>query len=59
MPEGPEIRRAADALQEQLAGRVIDSIRFGQQPLKKWEQRLIGATIKQIENPWQGDADQA
>ncbi|MBE9559657.1 MAG: endonuclease VIII [Proteobacteria bacterium] len=49
MPEGPEIRRAADALQKQLAGRVIDSIRFGQQPLKKWEQRLIGATIKQIE----------
>lgn len=49
MPEGPEIRRAADALQKQLAGRVIDSVRFGQQPLKKWEHRLIGATIKQIE----------
>ena len=24
MPEGPEIRRAADRIQEQIAGRVID-----------------------------------
>ncbi len=48
MPEGPEIRRIADALEKQIAGRVIDSIRFGLQPLKQWEQRLTGARIKDI-----------
>ncbi len=50
MPEGPEIRRLADALEKQIAGSVIDSIRFGLEPLKQWEQRLIGARIKKIES---------
>ncbi len=50
MPEGPEIRRLADALQEQVAGRVIDRIYFGLPPLKKWQSRLTGATIKKIES---------
>jgi len=49
MPEGPEIRRAADALEKQVAGRVIDSIRFGLDVLKPWESRLTGAKIKKIE----------
>jgi endonuclease-8 len=50
MPEGPEIKRLADALQKQIAGSVIDSIRFGLEPLKQWEQRLTGARIKKIES---------
>ncbi len=49
MPEGPEIRRIADALEKQIAGRVIDSIRFGPDSLKQWESRLNGARIKKIE----------
>lgn len=49
MPEGPEIRRLADALQKQIAGRVIDSIRFGLEPLKQWEQCLTGVKITKVE----------
>ena len=49
MPEGPEIRRAADALQKQIAGCVIDAIYFGLEPLKQWEHRLIGARVKKVE----------
>jgi len=49
MPEGPEIKRIADALEKQIAGHVIDSIRFGLAPLKQWEPRLIGAKINNIE----------
>ena len=48
MPEGPEIRRLADALEKQVAGRVIDSIRFGLDSLKPWESHLTGAKIKKI-----------
>ena len=50
MPEGPEIKRLADALQKQIAGSVTDSIRFGLAPLKRWEHRLSGARIKKIES---------
>jgi endonuclease-8 len=49
MPEGPEIRRVADALQEQVAGRVIDRIYFGLPGLKKWQSRLTGRRIEKIE----------
>ena len=48
MPEGPEIRRLAEALEKQIAGRVIDSIRFGLDSLKPWEPRLTGAKINKI-----------
>ncbi len=48
MPEGPEIRRIADDLQKQVAGRVIDVIRFGLAPLKPWQLHLTGARIKKI-----------
>ena len=34
MPEGPEIRRAADKLAEVLEGRVITTVRFGQSRLR-------------------------
>ena len=49
MPEGPEIRRVADALEKQVAGRVIDRIYFGLDYLKVWENCLAGARIKCIE----------
>jgi len=49
MPEGPEIRRIADALAEQVAGRVIDRIEFGVDSLKHWQRQLTGAKIEKIE----------
>ena len=50
MPEGPEIRRIADALAKQLTGRIIDDIRFGLAPLKHWQGKLIGAKITRVES---------
>ena len=50
MPEGPEIRRLADALEKQLGGCVIDAIYFGVDSLKQWQPRLVGARIKKIES---------
>ena len=50
MPEGPEIRRIADALEAQLSGRVIDRIFFGLDCLKQWEDSITGARIKSIES---------
>ncbi len=50
MPEGPEIKRVADALTKQIAGRTIDRLYFGLEPLKKWEARLNGRVIKQVES---------
>lgn len=49
MPEGPEIRRVADALQAQVGGRVIDRIFFGLASLKKWQPRLQDCRIEKIE----------
>ena len=49
MPEGPEIRRVADALEKQVAGRIIDDIRFGMDSLKHWQDQLIGAKIIRLE----------
>lgn len=48
MPEGPEIRRAADTIEKQISGRIIDRIYFGQPPLKRWESVLTGLKIKHI-----------
>ena len=50
MPEGPEIRRLADALEEQVAGRRIDAIYFGIETLKKWQDRLRGAKITKVDS---------
>ena len=49
MPEGPEIRRVADELEKQVAGRVIDRLFFGLAPLKRWQKKLSGASIEKIE----------
>jgi len=48
MPEGPEIRRAADELEKQILGKKIDTIVFGLDNLKQWEPALTGATIEAI-----------
>lgn len=49
MPEGPEIRRAADAIAKVLEGRTIDTVRFGLPRLRNRSRQLRGHRITQIE----------
>ena len=49
MPEGPEIRRAADDLAEVLEGRIINTVRFGLPRLRNKSRLLRGHRIKEIE----------
>ena len=37
MPEGPEIRRAADAVSDAILGKTALEVRFGLEPLKRFE----------------------
>ncbi len=48
MPEGPEVRRAADEMSARLVGAEIEQITFGLKKLKKWEERLKGTTVEGI-----------
>ena len=45
MPEGPEIRRAADALSDALTGLLIDHVRLPYHRLRPFGQRLRGQRI--------------
>ena len=49
MPEGPEIRRAADQIATVLEGLPVTRIEFGQPHLKSFEENLRGATITTID----------
>ena len=49
MPEGPEIRRAADAVAEALEGHPVSEIFFGLQELKRFESQLQGAVVRAVE----------
>lgn len=49
MPEGPEIWRAADKLNDALAGKVIDDLFFAFEELKPFEEKLDGLKIDKIE----------
>ena len=35
MPEGPEIRRAADCIEAVLAGEIVEAVRFGLPRLRR------------------------
>ena len=52
MPEGPEVRKYADALHAALSGRVIVSLQARTREARKWlqenEQRLIGRRVKRV-----------
>jgi len=50
MPEGPEIRLAADELAAVLNDQRVEKIEFGQAPLKKYEKELVGQTISRVTN---------
>jgi endonuclease-8 len=49
MPEGPEIRRAADQLSRAIAGRRAEEVRFGLPALKRHERTLSGRYVESVE----------
>ena len=49
MPEGPEIRRAADRIEQAVAGRVATRVQFAFPHLKRFERRLTGAQVREVE----------
>jgi endonuclease-8 len=49
MPEGPEIRLAADKIARVLVGRSIVEVELGLQTLKRFEKRLTGARVTAVD----------
>lgn len=49
MPEGPEIRRAADKIQRAIAGEVASDVFFAFDRLKPYEDELVGRTVTAVE----------
>jgi endonuclease-8 len=49
MPEGPEIRRAADKIASAIAGNVIEIVEFGLPRLKHYEEILSGSKVLTLE----------
>lgn len=49
MPEGPEIRRAADRIQQQIGGRVIDYAWFAFPALADQSASLIGTQVTRVD----------
>lgn len=48
MPEGPEIRRAADAVSDAILGKTALEVRFGLEPLKRFEPLLSGREVVRV-----------
>lgn len=49
MPEGPEIRRAADKIESVLKDKSVEKIEFGLQPLRKYATPLKGSNVLALE----------
>ena len=49
MPEGPEIRRAADRIERAVAGRPTRAVYFAFPHLKRFERRLRGRDLREVE----------
>ena len=49
MPEGPEIRRAADKIEAVLKNKTVEKIEFGLQPLKKFVKPLKNSNVLSLE----------
>ena len=49
MPEGPEIRRAADAIAKVLEGRVIESAELCHPALKDMQKHIVGHSVEGLE----------
>ncbi len=48
MPEGPEIRRAADQIAQAIGGRVAQRVVFGLAPLRRHERQLAGRRVHEV-----------
>jgi endonuclease VIII len=49
MPEGPEIRRATDAIAKVLQGKIVRKLEFGQPHLMPWQKRFTNALVLGVE----------
>ena len=49
MPEGPEIRKAADKVANAIVGKEVIALTFGQPHLKKWEAVFAGLRVDSIQ----------
>jgi endonuclease-8 len=49
MPEGPEIRRAADRVGAVLVGNTVEKVAFGLPALQAYEERLAGRVVTAID----------
>ncbi|MCU6670650.1 endonuclease VIII [Enterobacteriaceae bacterium H4N4] len=49
MPEGPEIRRAADSLEAAIKGKPLTDVWFAFPQLKPYQSSLVGQTVTQME----------
>ena len=49
MPEGPEIRKAADKVAQTIVGKEVIKLEFGLSQLKKWEPDFTGLQVKAID----------
>ncbi|HBH35965.1 MAG TPA: endonuclease VIII [Gammaproteobacteria bacterium] len=49
MPEGPEIRRAADCIEAAIQGKETTGVKLTRPHLKQWQQPLTGATVIALE----------
>ena len=49
MPEGPEIRRAADNLEAAIKGKPLTDVWFAFPQLKSYQSRLIGQHVTHVE----------
>ena len=49
MPEGPEIRLAADRVARVLVGKAVVDVEFGLPDLKRFEDRLAGHTVTAVD----------
>ncbi|MEA3301760.1 MAG: endonuclease VIII [Pseudomonadota bacterium] len=49
MPEGPEIRRAADSIEAAIRGKEITGVVFTHPHLKQWQQPLTGSRVIAVE----------
>ena len=54
MPEGPEIRRAADRLERALKGQSAEAVFFAFDHLKPFEQQLGGQLVESVETRGKG-----
>ncbi|HHL45381.1 MAG TPA: endonuclease VIII [Gammaproteobacteria bacterium] len=49
MPEGPEIRRAADQVAAAIKGKKVERLFFAFEHLKAYEQQLAGTTVQAVD----------